>query len=131
MELSAIHVLALAGLAKAGTISFYPGTQSAHCGGSAVFCDQPTCYARVSGLVGCDGQTDAWGGDCHGGPSTLTEGLCAGAEITINNCHSTVCVDFRSAGQLFRFVCEGSGPNGEKCNDSESGTCADVGLGNC
>jgi hypothetical protein len=130
MKPSAIHVVALAGLSKAGTIAFYPGTQSAQCGGSVVFCDEPT-YARIAGLNGCDGQTDRWGGDCLGGPSTLTESLCAGAEITINNCHSTPCVDFRLAGQNFRFVCEGAGPNGEKCNDSESGTCADVGLGNC
>lgn len=128
----AVYLPLFAGLANAGKIAFLPGTQSAVCGFNGGFCDQPTCYAEVVDVHGCSGQTDMWGGDCIGGPSTLSESICGSAEIIINNCHPDKhCVDFHNAaGDTARFICTG-GPNGDGCGDSESGTCADVGLGKC
>ena len=129
---SATCIVVLAGLAQAGTIDFYPGTQQASCGFDGQTCAEPTCYARLDGVKGCSGQTDTWGGDCLGGPSTLTKSICGSAKIVVNNCHDTVCVDFfNKNGDKARFVCAGSGPTGNKCGGAEDGTCADKRLGNC
>ena len=75
----AVYLPLFAGLANAGKIAFLPGTQSAVCGFNGGFCDQPTCYAEVVDVHGCSGQTDMWGGDCIGGPSTLSESICGSA----------------------------------------------------
>lgn len=131
MHFNAIASLAiLTGLAQAkGTIFLQAGTQQAICGMDGASCAQPTCYARIKNVHGCSGQTDTWGGDCLGGPPTLTKEICGSAEIIMNNCHEKICIDFRNEnGQTARFIC----PDGEgSCGDAEDGTCEQKGLGKC